>query len=89
MANTNSPIRKEMRIVKLRDHVKELLNWLWTRLLDKCGDLPLGKDASKRSEIKIGKTLYIITSRYSGKENIMDKFKRLILRKLERQSKDN
>ena len=44
---------------------------------------------SKRSEIKIGKTLYIVNSRYNGKESIIDKFKRLITRKLENQSKGN
>ena len=68
--------------------LKELWNQLKKTLADKCGELPFGdlKPKIERSEMKIGKTVYIITSRYSGKENIMDKFKRLIVRKLESQS---
>jgi hypothetical protein len=68
---------------------------LWNRickvLTDKSAELKLGENMpdAKRSEIKIGKTLYIVNSRYNGKENIIDKFKRLITRKLETQSKEN
>ena len=68
---------------------------LWNRIrkifTDKSAELKLGEDLpdAKRSEIKIGKTLYIVNSRYNGKENILDKFKRLITRKLETQSKEN
>jgi len=68
---------------------------LWNRIrkifTDKSAELKLGGDLpnAKRSEIKIGKTLYIVNSRYNGKENILDKFKQLITRKLETQSKEN
>lgn len=67
---------------------------LWNRLCeifrDRYGGIQLGEDTpdTKRSEIKIGRTLYIVNSRYNGKENIIDKFKRLITRKLESQSKE-
>jgi hypothetical protein len=68
---------------------------LWNRLCEvlrnTSGEIRLDEDTpdSKRSEIKIGKTLYIVNSRYNGKENIIDKFKRLITRKLESQCKGN
>jgi hypothetical protein len=60
-------------------------------LTSKGGELKFGEiiPDTKRSEMKIGKTLYIVNSRYNGKENIIDKFKRLITRKLESQSKGN
>jgi hypothetical protein len=68
---------------------------LWNRLCEvfrnTSGEIHLGEDTpdTNRSEIKIGRTLYIVNSRYNGKENIIDKFKRLITRKLESQSKGN
>ncbi len=67
---------------------QEFWNQLKETLADKCGELPFGDISHKteRSEMKIGKTLYIVTIRYSGRENIVDKFKRLIVRKLESQS---
>jgi hypothetical protein len=54
-------------------------------------DTPVGEDTpdTNQSQIKIGRTLYIVNSRYNGKENIIDKFKRLITRKMESQSKGN
>ena len=70
------------------------LRELWQRICgiisDKSASLKLDGDLpdTKQSEIKIGKTLYIVNSRYNGKENIIDKFKRLITRKLESQSKE-
>ncbi len=70
------------------------LRELWKRicgiLSDKSASLKLDENLpnTKQSEIKIGKTLYIVNSRYNGKENIIDKFKRLITRKLESQSKE-
>lgn len=80
-----------MRITINRYNIQALWNRMRIILTDKSGELRLGEDIpeSKRSEIKIGKTLYIVNSRYNGKENIMDKFKRLIVRKMENQSKEN
>ena len=70
---------------------QRLWDWIRKLLSDKTGELRVDKDVpnAKRNEIKIGKTLYIVNSRYNGKENIIDKFKRLIARKLESQSKGN
>lgn len=80
-----------MRLTINRYNIQALWNRMRMILTDKSGELRLGEDIpeSKRSEIKIGKTLYIVNSRYNGKENIMDKFKRLIVRKLETQGKEN
>jgi len=39
--------------------------------------------------MKIGKTLYLVTCKYGGKENLTEKFKRLIVKKLEDQSDEN
>lgn len=80
-----------MRITINHYNVQKLWNRIWGIFTDKSASLKLGEDIPniKRSEIKIGKTLYIVNSRYNGKENILDKFKRLITRKLETQSKEN
>ena len=79
-----------MRMTINRYNFQALWNRIWMVLTDKSAELKLGEDMpeAKRSEIKIGKTLYIVNSRYTGKENIIDKFKRLITRKLESQSKE-
>ena len=80
-----------MRLTINRYNIQALWNRMQMVLTDKNGELRLSEDIpeSKRSEMKIGKTLYIVNSCYSGKENIMDKFKRLITRRLETQSKEN
>lgn len=68
-----------------------LWNRIWKIFTDKSAELKLSGDLpdTKRSEMKIGRTLYIVNSRYNGKENILDKIKRLITRKLQTQSKEN
>lgn len=76
-----------MKLTINRRNIQALWNRIWKIFTDKSAELKLGE--AKRSEMKIGKTLYIVNSRYNGKENILDKFKRLIARKLETQSKEN
>ena len=80
-----------MRMTINRYNFQALWNWMCMILTSKGGELKFGEiiPDTKRSEMKIGKTLYIVNSRYNGKENIIDKFKRLITRKLESQSKEN
>ena len=80
-----------MKLTINHHNIQALWNRIRMVLTDKSASLKLGEDIpeSKRSEMKIGKTLYIVNSRYNGKENILDKFKRLITRKLETQSKEN
>ena len=80
-----------MRMAINRCNFQRLWNRIWKIFTDKSAELKLGEDMpeAKRSEMKIGKTLYIVNSCYNGKENIIDKFKRLIARKLESQSKGN
>ena len=80
-----------MRITINRYNIQAFWKRICEVLSDKSASLKLGEDMPevKRSEIKIGKTLYIVNSRYNGKENIIDKFKRLITRKLEGQGKGN
>ena len=80
-----------MRITINCYNFQRLWNRIWRIFTDKSAELKLGEDMpdTKRSEMKIGKTLYIVNSRYNGKENIIDKFKRLIARKLESQGKEN
>jgi len=80
-----------MRIALYRyNSFRELWNRLCEVFRNTSGEIHLDEDTpdTRRSEIKIGKTLYIVNSRYTGKENIIDKFKRLITRKLESQSKE-
>ena len=86
-----------MRITIYRyNSFRELWNRLCKVFRNTSGEIHLGDDTAvgndtpdtKRSQIKIGRTLYIVNSRYNGKENIIDKFKRLITRKLESQSKE-
>ena len=79
-----------MRMTINRYNIQVLWNRIRKIFTDKSAELKLGEDIPniKRSEMKIGKTLYIVNSRYNGKENIMDKIKRLITRKLETQSKE-
>ncbi|QNU65610.1 hypothetical protein EHE19_011810 [Ruminiclostridium herbifermentans] len=80
-----------MRMMINRYNFQALWNRMCMILTSKGGELKFGEiiPDTKRSEMKIGKTLYIVNSRYNGKENIIDKFKRLITRKLESQSKEN
>jgi len=80
-----------MRMAINHYNFQALRNQIWMILTDKSAELKLGEDMpeTRHSEMKIGKTLYIVNSRYSGKENIIDKFKRLITRKLESQNKGN
>lgn len=76
---------------RIRSFCQELWNQLKRALADKCGELPLGgiKSKSESSEMKIGKTRYLVTCKYGGKENITEKLKRLIVKKLESQSNEN
>lgn len=81
-----------MRITIYRyNSFRELWNRLFEVFRNTSGEIHLDEATpdTKRSEIKIGRTLYIVNSRYNGKENIIDKFKRLITRKLESLSKGN
>lgn len=80
-----------MKLTINRCNIQALWNRMCTIHTNKGGELKFGEiiPDTKRSEMKIGKTLYIVNSRYNGKENILDKFKRLITRKLETQSKEN
>lgn len=80
-----------MRLTINRYNIQALWNRMRMILTDEGGEFRFGEDIpeSKCSEMKIGKTLYIVNSRYNGKENIMDKFKRLIVRKMENQRKEN
>ena len=80
-----------MRITIYRyNSFRELWNRLCKVFRNTSGEIHLDDDTpgTRRSEIKIGKTLYIVNSRYNGKEDIIDKFKRLITRKLESQNKE-
>ena len=80
-----------MRITINRYNIQALWNRMCMILTDKSGELKFDEiiPDAKRSEMKIGKTLYIVNSRYNGKENILDKFRRLIIRKMENQNKKN
>lgn len=65
-----------------RYNFQRLWNRVWKIFTDKSAELKLGEDMpeAKRSEIKIGKTLYIVNSYYSGDKNIVQKLEEIILR---------
>lgn len=71
-----------MRMAINRYNFQRLWNRIWKIFTDKSAELKLGKDLpeDKRSEIKIGKTLYIVNSHYSGDKNIVQKLEEIILR---------
>jgi|LSQX01.2.fsa_nt_gb hypothetical protein len=64
-----------------RYNFQRLWNRVWKIFTDKSAELKLGEDMpeAKRSEIKIGKTLYIVNSHYSGEKNIVQKLEEIIL----------
>ena len=64
-----------------RYNFQRLWNRTWKIFTDKSAELKLGEDMSdvKRSEMKIGKTLYIIFTHYSGDKNIVQKLEEIIL----------
>jgi|GEM_PF-2950885 len=72
---------------------QQLWSYIWQAVSNISGEMNFDGDKKEKgtehTKVKLGKTLYIVTSHYEGKDNILDKFKRLIIRKLESQSKQN
>jgi hypothetical protein len=64
-----------------RYNFQRLWNRIWKIFTDKSAELKLGEDMpdTKRSEMKIGKTLYIVNSHYSGDKSIVQKLEEIIL----------
>lgn len=70
-----------MIITISRYNFQRLWSRIWKIFTDKSAELKLGEDMpeSMRSEIKIGKTLYIVNSHYSGDKSIVQKLEEIIL----------